>query len=564
MGTASFWKDHVVLKPRPGALQADEKGSYMYSNEDMDPIKRKDRTYEWYQMGLFWIAEGFNGAQLQVASSAFALGLNPGLCVVACLVGNIIVSLPCAASGYLGSKLGTNFPGTVRASFGILGAKWAMIVRGIPCIIYYGIQTSLAGQAVHACISAIWPSFNDWKVDAIPKSADITAQDILCFSIFWLISLPFLYLRISTLRHLFVLKSILVPLYWTAMFTWSVTAAGGYPDIWRKPSMPLDGKSVGYLFGICVNAAISPNATFAVNIMDISRYSKNDRAAWMTQLFAIPVFVTMTEFLGCTMAVASSVVYGKVEWNPLVVINQFDYRAGKFFAGALFVFFNIMTNVTGNSIPLANDLTGLFPKYINIRRGQFICAVIAFATCPWKIQAQASTFLAFLGAYTLFLGATTGIMMVDYYLIRRGYGINIAHLFKARGSIYWYTYGVNWRAFVAWFVALAPLLPGMLNSMGVTITNQSILNMYSWNYVLVVAFSGSIYWALGAIWPFPVHSDGAYDTGALYLIEGLEPEGLMTSDLVEKGEKRGTPESEKTTLQSSALPHVLDSREKKS
>jgi NCS1 family nucleobase:cation symporter-1 len=149
-------------------------------------------------------------------------------------------------------------------------------------------------------------------------------------------------------------------------------------------------------------------------------------------------------------------------------------------------------------------------------------------------------------------------------LIRRGYGINIAHLFKARGSIYWYTYGVNWRAFVAWFVALAPLLPGMLNSMGVTITNQSILNMYSWNYVLVVAFSGSIYWALGAIWPFPVHSDGAYDTGALYLIEGLEPEGLMTSDLVEKGEKRGTPESEKTTLQSSALPHVLDSREKKS
>lgn len=527
----------------------------MYSNEDMDPIKRKDRTYEWYQMGLFWIAEGFNGAQLQVASSAFALGLNPGLCVVACLVGNIIVSVPCAASGYLGSKLGTNFPGTVRASFGILGAKWAMIVRGIPCIIYYGIQTSLAGQAVHACIAAIWPSFDNWKVDAIPKSADITAQDILCFSIFWLISLPFLYLKISTLRHLFVLKSILVPLYWTAMFTWSVTAAGGYPDIWRKPSMPLDGKSVGYLFGICVNAAISPNATFAVNIMDISRYSKNDRAAWMTQLFAIPVFVTMTEFLGCTMAVASSVVYGKVEWNPLVVINQFDYRAGKFFAGALFVFFNIMTNVTGNSIPLANDLTGLFPKYINIRRGQFICAVVSFVICPWKIQAQASTFLAFLGAYTLFLGATTGIMMVDYFLIRHGCGINIAHLFKARGSIYWYTYGVNWRAFVAWFVALAPLLPGMVNSMGVRITNESILNMYSWNYVLVVGFSGCIYWALGAIWPFPIHSDDVDDVGALYLIEGLEPQEPVTPDVIEKGEKSDDFGSEKATLQSSAVPH---------
>lgn len=548
MDIKRLWTDHVVLKPQPNTLQSDDSDGVVYINEDMVPIQRKHRTYEWYQMGLFWIAEGFNGAQLQVASSAFSLGLNPGLCVVACLVGNIIVSIPCAASGYLGSKLGTNFPGTIRASFGILGAKWAMIVRGVPCIIYYGIQTSLAGQAVHACISAVWPSFDDWKVDAIPESADITAQEILCFSIFWLISLPFLYLPMRTLRHLFVLKSILVPLYWTALFTWSVTAAGGYPDIWRTPSAPLNGKSVGYLFGICVNAAISGNATFAVNIMDISRHSMSDKAAWMTQLFALPVFVTMTEFLGCTMAVASSVLYGKVEWNPLVVINQFDYRAGKFFAGALFAFFNIMTNVTGNSIPLANDLTGLFPKYINIRRGQFICAVISFAICPWKIQAQATTFLAFLGAYTLFLGATTGVMMVDYFLVRHGLGINIAHLFKTRSSIYWYTYGVNWRAFVAWFVALGPLLPGMIDSMGGKVPNVSILNMYSWNYVLVVAFSGSLYWALEAMWPIAVRSDDTDGSGELYLIEGHEPQGGMVAEVVEQGKGVTDPGSEKKGL----------------
>ena len=548
MDIKRLWTDHVVLKPQPNTLQSDDSDGVVYINEDMVPIQRKHRTYEWYQMGLFWIAEGFNGAQLQVASSAFSLGLNPGLCVVACLVGNIIVSIPCAASGYLGSKLGTNFPGTIRASFGILGAKWAMIVRGVPCIIYYGIQTSLAGQAVHACISAVWPSFDDWKVDAIPESADITAQEILCFSIFWLISLPFLYLPMRTLRHLFVLKSILVPLYWTALFTWSVTAAGGFPDIWRTPSAPLNGKSVGYLFGICVNAAISGNATFAVNIMDISRHSMSDKAAWMTQLFALPVFVTMTEFLGCTMAVASSVLYGKVEWNPLVVINQLDYRAGKFFAGALFAFFNIMTNVTGNSIPLANDLTGLFPKYINIRRGQFICAVISFAICPWKIQAQATTFLAFLGAYTLFLGATTGVMMVDYFLVRRGLGINIAHLFKTRSSIYWYTYGVNWRAFVAWFVALGPLLPGMIDSMGGKVPNVSILNMYSWNYVLVVAFSGSLYWALEAMWPIAVRSDDTDGSGELYLIEGHEPQGGMVAEVVEQGKGVTDPGSEKKGL----------------
>jgi NCS1 family nucleobase:cation symporter-1 len=521
MVLSSLWHKHVVLQPKVGSFGADDSEAAAYTNEDLDPIQRKDRTYQNYQMGLFWIAEGFNAAQLQVSGSAFALGLNPGLCVVACLLGNIIVSIPCAASGYLGSKLGTNFPGTVRASFGLWGSKWAMIVRAVPCLIYYGIQTSLAGQAVQACVTAIWPSFAHWELNAFPVSANISAQQLLCFAIFWLISLPFLYLPIKTLRYLFVVKSILVPLYWTALFTWSITAAKGWPDIWRRPSMPTNGMSVGYLFGICVNAAISGNATFAVNIMDISRHSKSDKAAWVTQLFALPVLVTLTELLGCTMAVASSVVYGEVQWNPLVTINNFEDRGGKFFAGLLFVFFNIMTNVTGNSIPFANDLTGLFPKYINIRRGQFICALIGFVICPWEIQAKATTFLAFMGAYTLFLGATTGVMMTDYFWVRRGYGINISHLFKPQG-IYWYNHGFNWRAFVAWFVALGPLFPGMLHSMGVGITNKSILNMYSWNYVLVVAFSGLIYAALTAMFPIPIKTEDE-DLGKLYLIDGLDP-----------------------------------------
>jgi cytosine/uracil/thiamine/allantoin permease len=99
----------------------------------------------WTRWDSFGWAERFDAAQLEVLSSAFSLGLNPGLCVVACLVGNIIVSVPCAASGYLGSYVGTNFPGTVRASFGMWGATWAMVVRGVHCLIYYGIQVSLAG-----------------------------------------------------------------------------------------------------------------------------------------------------------------------------------------------------------------------------------------------------------------------------------------------------------------------------------------------------------------------------------------------------------------------------------
>ena len=214
----------------------------------------------------------------------------------------------------------------------------------------------------------------------------------------------------------------------------------------------------------------------------------------MTQLFAIPVFVTMTEFLGCTMAVASSVVYGKVEWNPLVVINQFDYRAGKFFAGALFVFFNIMTNVTGNSIPLANDLTGLFPKYINIRRGQLLAAFIgAWACVPWKILASAARFLAFLSGYTIFLGPMTAILITDYYITRRG-NVSVPDMYDFHG-IYRYSakYATNWRAIAALVVGFAPPLPGFISN--IVISQQVDPNP-------IVAAGGQHLFAIGYIYSF--------------------------------------------------------------
>lgn len=141
---------------------------------------------------------------------------------------------------------------------------------------------------------------------------------------------------------------------------------------------------------------------------DITRYARSPRDSWITQAIALPVVITLTELLGTVMAASSQVIYGSILWNPLDVVTLWDNRAAKFFAGLFFAFANIGTNVTGNSIPFANDLTGMFPKYINIRRGQFICAILGFAICPWQIEAKAQRFLAFLGGYTVFLGPLLG------------------------------------------------------------------------------------------------------------------------------------------------------------
>jgi NCS1 family nucleobase:cation symporter-1 len=103
----TFHDDHLVLCPPPGSFTA-EGDSARWSNKDLDPVASSQKKWEWYHVGGFWVAEGFNAAQMQVPSSAVALGLNPGLAVVACLIGNLLVTGPVCVMGYIGARVCKN------------------------------------------------------------------------------------------------------------------------------------------------------------------------------------------------------------------------------------------------------------------------------------------------------------------------------------------------------------------------------------------------------------------------------------------------------------------------
>jgi nucleobase:cation symporter-1, NCS1 family len=222
---------------------------------------------------------------------------------------------------------------------------------------------------------------------------------------------------------------------------------------------------------------------------DITRYARNAKSATIAQAVGLPVMITLTEVLGVVLAASAQVIYGKVLWNPLTVIELFDDRAGKFFAAFMFAFANISTNVAGNSIPFANDVTGMFPRYMNIRRGQILCAVLGFAITPWQIQAKATRFLAFLNGYSVFLGPLVGVLLSDYLLVRKCRPFHIQQLFMPHG-LYWYKGGVNWRAPVALLTGCVPLLPGLAYAINPSLhVSRGILEFYtlSWLDGLVIA-----------------------------------------------------------------------------
>jgi len=249
-----------------------------------------------------------------------------------------------------------------------------------------------------------------------------------------------------------------MPIFGFALFGWAVGKAHGFGPIFtQKTDVP--GSHVAVVFFSAMSSAIAPKATLALNICDFTRFAKSPRAAVWANLLSLSVPVTLCAILGVVVTSATQVIYGVSTWNPLQVCELWSSRAAQFFAAFCWALAVVATNISANSTAVGNDLAILFPRYINIRRGQYICALVGLATCPWIIQNSAASFTSFLGGYSIFLGPICGILLADYY-VHRQRKLDVAALYSRESSPYWYTHGFNLRALGAFFLALIPNLPG--------------------------------------------------------------------------------------------------------
>lgn len=389
----------------------------------------------------------------------------------ACSTLLIILSLPERQLAFISIYKASAHPRT--RSFGMWGSYLPIVIRAAYGPIWYGIGTYLGSMALQAMIEAIWPSFATWRQDALPASAGITAVQLLCFSICWLASIPLIFVGLSFLRWVFLVKILIMSVLVVSLFTWAATASHGLWSLLSIPSKMEDGNSVPYAICYAMDTAMSGCGSFVLNIPDILRYARNPRQITIANAIALPVSMTLIYFLGVVLAASSQLVYGQVIWNPLQIILLWDNRAAKFFAGLLFTLAIMLFNVTGYAIPFANDLMGLFPKYMSLQRGQLLCMVLGFAICPWKIEASPTSFLAFAnGCVSPFIGSVAGVLLCDYFVIRRRSGLDVFQLYKPHG-LYWYHEGWNMAAILAFLVGVVPQMPGLATQINPDISGIS-------------------------------------------------------------------------------------------
>jgi NCS1 family nucleobase:cation symporter-1 len=374
-------------------------------------------------------------------------------------------------------------------------------------------------------IRSIW---NDWRDDTgsggikngIPNSGTNTVA-FVSFFLFWIGSLPALWFPVHKIRHLFTVKAYFVPTAGVAFFIWAIVRAKGIGPIVHQPGS-LHGSTLGWAMIKGIMSAIANFATLIVNDPDFARFARKPRDAFLPQLVTIPLGFAVTSFIGIIVSSSSTVIFGgKPIWDPLDLLESFldekggsGQRFGVFVIAAAFTLAQLGTNIAANSVSAGTDLTALAPRWISIRRGSYICALVGLVMCPWHLLSSSNSFTTYLSAYSVFLSSIAGVMICDYYVVRKGY-LQVHDLYSGkRTAPYYFTWGFHWRAYAAYIAGIAINVVGFAGAVGrqVPVAAQHI---YDLNYFCGFGVAMGVYWLLVKISPIPATSDTWMEVGEM-------------------------------------------------
>ncbi|KAJ5734937.1 uncharacterized protein N7483_000062 [Penicillium malachiteum] len=479
-------------------------GNARWTNRDLDPIPLIARKWGVASLIAYWISDAFNAATWEFASSIISVGLTYKEAIAIVAISFFIMSFVIAGNGTVGAIYHVPFPVIARASWGFWGSYVPIISRVILAVFWFAIQNINGGNAVRVMIGAIWPSYLNLH-NAIPEDQGITTNGMVALFLFWLAQIPFLCLHPNKLRWLFAVKSILVPITWLAILIWAFVAEKGGGNIFKEQSASVSGSKYSWLFLVNMTSVLGNYATLSVNQSDFSRYSRVSPRWQLLYIPMLPIIFTFISFIGIAASSAGQAHYNlsSIPWDPTVLMSYWPNRACRFFGGFSFALASLGVNISANSLSAANDFTALAPQFLNIRRGQLLCALLSWALVPWKILESADNFLNFMSAYAIFLGPIASIMLFDYWIINRQRYDSLA-LYQPWNPTYRYectipgfpdhiVSGVNWRAIVAFLVGVVPSLPGLINAVNPSISVGVGVHPYQFGWLLGFFSTAGVY-----------------------------------------------------------------------
>jgi len=419
-------------------------------NEDLAPIPLDRRTWGTYNYASLWVAMSVCIPTYMLASGLIAGGMSWKQAIGTILLGNLIVLVPMILNANAGTKYGIPFPVYVRASFGVRGANVPAVLRALVACGWFGIQAWIGGQAIYSMLAVLWPS-----------AANHAGVSWVCFFAFWALNMLVIWRGIETIKFLEGVGAPFMLGVGLLLLWWITRKAGGLGPVLSTPSKFKTNSEFLHVFVPSLTAMVGFWATVALNIPDFTRYAKSQKAQMTGQALGLPTAMTLYSFIGVAVTSASVLLFGQAIWDPVALLARFHEPIIASIALVALLIATLNTNVAANVVSPSNDFSNLNPRLISFRTGGLITGIIGILMMPWKLLANADTYInKWLVGYSGLLGPIAGIMIADYFVVRSR-KLDLAALYR-RGGAYEYSRGFNWRAMVALGLGVLVALVGLL------------------------------------------------------------------------------------------------------
>ena len=437
-------------------------------NKDLAPVPRERRTWGTYNYTSLWVGMSVCVPTYMLASGLIAGGMNWWEAVGTILLGNLIVLAPMLLNAHAGAKYGIPFPVFVRASFGVRGANLPAVLRALVACGWFGIQTWIGGQAIHSILQILWPA------------AANPAWTWICFGAFWALNMFVIWRGIETIKFLEGIGAPFMLGVGLLLLWWMTRQAGGFGPVLSAPSKFQSASAFARFFIPSLTAMVGFWATVALNIPDFTRYARSQRDQTLGQVLGLPTAMTLYSFIGVAVTSASVVLFGEAIWDPMQLIGRFHQPLVAFVALIAILITTLNTNVAANVVSPSNDFSNLNPRLISFRTGGMITGIVGVMIMPWKLLGDYSAYIfGWLVGYSGLLGPIAGVMIADYFLLRRRV-LKVEDLYRRAGE-YEYRRGVNLQG-------VASLAAGVVMALlGLAIPALRWLYDYAWFVGFAVA-----------------------------------------------------------------------------
>ena len=399
-------------------------------NEDLAPVPVSRRNWTTYNFAALWISMAHCIPTYMLASGLMAQGMDWKQALFTILLGNVIVLVPILLNSHPGTKYGIPFPVFARAAYGTAGSNLPALMRALVACGWFGIQAWIGGEAVQTFFTAFHPG---WPTLLGAGFGGHTTTEWLSFLLFWGLNIWIIYRGMDLLRKVENWAAPYVLVVTLVLLVWAVKAANGFGPLLSQPGKLPTMAEFLPVFWPSLTAMIGFWATLSLNMPDFTRFGRSQREQVVGQTVALPTTMFLFAAMGVMITSASAILYGEPIWDPVKLVGKFENPFVVGFAMFSVIVATLAVNIAANVVSPANDFANALPKWISFRTGGLITGIIGILMQPWNLLADPKGYIfAWLVGYSGGLGSIAGVLVADYWILRRR-NLDLTDLYRKSG-----------------------------------------------------------------------------------------------------------------------------------